>query len=345
MCVLTIAAPETHRPTICLMLALDDLLDRVHVVALPMRVRFRGITVREVALIDGPAGWGEFGAFLEYGPRRGRALAGICCRVRLRHEHRPRGVTASRSTPPFRRCPLRRCPTCSPGSRVRAPPRSRSPSRGRRWPMTSPGSTPCAHWSRRCGWTPTAAGAVRRGGGRGARADRRRAAGVPGAAVCAASPNWPNCAAASTIPWPPTRASARPTTRCVSSRSAAADIAVLKVAPLGGVSSPVADRRARSISRSWCRAPWTPRSASAAGCWPLLPARRCGTRAGWAPADCSSRTSSNLSRPSTAICRSGAVIPDPARLAAARPHRGSAPLVDRADHRLLPAAPHPVISV
>jgi len=48
--------------------ALDDLLDRLHVVALPMRVRFRGITEREVALIDGPAGWGEFGAFLEYDP-------------------------------------------------------------------------------------------------------------------------------------------------------------------------------------------------------------------------------------------------------------------------------------
>lgn len=47
---------------------LDDLLDRLHVVALPMRVRFRGITEREVALIDGPAGWGEFGAFLEYEP-------------------------------------------------------------------------------------------------------------------------------------------------------------------------------------------------------------------------------------------------------------------------------------
>lgn len=47
---------------------LDDVLDRMHVVALPMRVRFRGITVREVALIDGPAGWGEFGAFLEYEP-------------------------------------------------------------------------------------------------------------------------------------------------------------------------------------------------------------------------------------------------------------------------------------
>ncbi len=49
-----------------MIVALDDLLDRLHVVALPMRVRFRGISVREVALIDGPAGWGEFGAFLEY---------------------------------------------------------------------------------------------------------------------------------------------------------------------------------------------------------------------------------------------------------------------------------------
>ncbi|OFJ53281.1 o-succinylbenzoate synthase [Mycolicibacterium grossiae] len=47
---------------------LDDLLDRLHVVALPMRVRFRDIEVREVALIDGPSGWGEFGAFVEYAP-------------------------------------------------------------------------------------------------------------------------------------------------------------------------------------------------------------------------------------------------------------------------------------
>ncbi|WP_333895261.1 o-succinylbenzoate synthase [Mycolicibacterium gadium] len=47
---------------------LDEVLDGLHVVSLPMRVRFRGITVREVALIEGPAGWGEFGAFVEYGP-------------------------------------------------------------------------------------------------------------------------------------------------------------------------------------------------------------------------------------------------------------------------------------
>jgi o-succinylbenzoate synthase len=47
---------------------LDDVLQRLHVVSLPMRVRFRGIDVREVALIDGPVGWGEFGAFVEYAP-------------------------------------------------------------------------------------------------------------------------------------------------------------------------------------------------------------------------------------------------------------------------------------
>lgn len=47
---------------------LPEILERLHVVALPMRMAFRGISVRELALIDGPAGWGEFGAFAEYGP-------------------------------------------------------------------------------------------------------------------------------------------------------------------------------------------------------------------------------------------------------------------------------------
>src|SRR5258705_5052922 len=37
--------------------------------AIPMRTRFRGVTVREGALIEGPAGWGEFSPFPEYGPR------------------------------------------------------------------------------------------------------------------------------------------------------------------------------------------------------------------------------------------------------------------------------------
>ena len=38
----------------------------VHVVALPMRVPFRGVTTREAVLLRGPAGWGEFAPFVEY---------------------------------------------------------------------------------------------------------------------------------------------------------------------------------------------------------------------------------------------------------------------------------------
>ena len=36
------------------------------VYAIPMRARFRGITVREGMLIEGPAGWGEFCPFADY---------------------------------------------------------------------------------------------------------------------------------------------------------------------------------------------------------------------------------------------------------------------------------------
>ena len=46
---------------------LSDVLDGLRVVALPLAVPFRGITVREVALIEGPQGWGEFAPFAEYG--------------------------------------------------------------------------------------------------------------------------------------------------------------------------------------------------------------------------------------------------------------------------------------
>ncbi|GGM96005.1 o-succinylbenzoate synthase [Terrabacter tumescens] len=44
----------------------DDLLSGAHVVSLPMRVRFRGVDVREALLIEGPSGWGEFSPFVEY---------------------------------------------------------------------------------------------------------------------------------------------------------------------------------------------------------------------------------------------------------------------------------------
>ncbi len=47
---------------------LVGLLPTLRAFAIPMRNRFRGITVREGALLCGPAGWGEFSPFAEYGP-------------------------------------------------------------------------------------------------------------------------------------------------------------------------------------------------------------------------------------------------------------------------------------
>jgi O-succinylbenzoate synthase len=44
----------------------QQLLDSLRVIALPMKTKFRGISVREVALFKGPHGWGEFSPFLEY---------------------------------------------------------------------------------------------------------------------------------------------------------------------------------------------------------------------------------------------------------------------------------------
>lgn len=45
---------------------LEQLLELVHVVALPLHTRFRGQTVRELAVIEGPQGWTEFSPFAEY---------------------------------------------------------------------------------------------------------------------------------------------------------------------------------------------------------------------------------------------------------------------------------------
>jgi O-succinylbenzoate synthase len=49
--------------------SLTELLDAVSVVQIPMRVKFRGVTAREAVLVRGPAGWGEFAPFPEYDDR------------------------------------------------------------------------------------------------------------------------------------------------------------------------------------------------------------------------------------------------------------------------------------
>lgn len=46
-----------------------DLLPTLRAFAIPMPTKFRGTTLRQGALLHGPAGWGEFSPFPEYGPR------------------------------------------------------------------------------------------------------------------------------------------------------------------------------------------------------------------------------------------------------------------------------------
>lgn len=45
---------------------LEDLVRSARAVAVPMATRFRGVTVREALLLEGPAGWTEFSPFVEY---------------------------------------------------------------------------------------------------------------------------------------------------------------------------------------------------------------------------------------------------------------------------------------
>lgn len=47
---------------------LDEILANTRICTLPMNVKFRGVLERETALIQGPAGWGEFAPFVEYQP-------------------------------------------------------------------------------------------------------------------------------------------------------------------------------------------------------------------------------------------------------------------------------------
>lgn len=44
----------------------EEVLASAVAVRLPMRTRFRGLTTRETMVFAGPAGWGEFGPFVEY---------------------------------------------------------------------------------------------------------------------------------------------------------------------------------------------------------------------------------------------------------------------------------------
>ena len=63
------------------------------VFSIPLRTRFRGITVREGMLLRGPAGWGEFSPFLEYDARV--AAPWLACAREAAHDGWPDPVRSS----------------------------------------------------------------------------------------------------------------------------------------------------------------------------------------------------------------------------------------------------------
>ena len=64
------------------------LLESLRVVALPMKTKFRGVTVLEVALIQGEYGWGEFSPFLEYDDAE--AAPWLACAIEAATQPRPK---------------------------------------------------------------------------------------------------------------------------------------------------------------------------------------------------------------------------------------------------------------
>ena len=127
----------------------------LHVWAVPLRTRFRGLTVRDGVLVRGDAGWGEFSPFWDYDVARVRSRGGAP-RARRPTWAGPAPVRdadpGQRHRPRGRRRAPRTASCASPAAA--GPPRSRSPSRGSRSPTRSPAS-------RRCGTRSGPTGAIR----------------------------------------------------------------------------------------------------------------------------------------------------------------------------------------
>jgi O-succinylbenzoate synthase len=64
------------------------LLETLRVVTLPTTTNFRGVTVREVALIHGEYGWGEFSPFLEYDDAE--SAPWLACAIEAATQPKPR---------------------------------------------------------------------------------------------------------------------------------------------------------------------------------------------------------------------------------------------------------------
>ena len=209
-----------------------------HVVALPLRTRFRGIDVREAMLVEGPNGWTEFCPFVEYddaeaaawlaaaidfgwGPDRRPAATSIPVNATLPAVARRRGRRRARPVP---RLPHRE----GEGGRARADPRRRR----------RPGAAARELRRRRRAASASTPTRLERRRGRARRStpsapfdleyvEQPCATVAELAELRAARHDWA-CRS------PPTRACARPTDPLAVARAGAADLLVIKAQPLGG---------------------------------------------------------------------------------------------------------------
>ena len=211
----------------------------LHVWSLPLRTRFRGLTVRDGVLLRGDAGWGEFSPFWDYDADESAAW------WRAALEAADEGWPAPvRHPDPGQRRP---CPPSTP----RPPTGSCAASGGCRTAkvkVAEPGQSLADEIARleavRDALGP--GGAIRVDANAAWDVDtavsrlvaarpRGRRPRVRGAAGARRSRTSPRCAAARTCRSPPTSRSAAPQDPFAVARAHAADIVVLKVQPLGGV--------------------------------------------------------------------------------------------------------------
>ena len=293
----------------------------LHVWSLPLRTRFRGLTVRDGLLVRGAAGWGEFSPFWDYDDaesvawwRAAREAADVGWPAPVRTRI-PVNVTVPAVDAETAHRIVRESGGCRTAKvKVAEPGQSLADEIARLEAVRDALGTggrirvdANAAWDVDDGRRPA----------RRARPGRRRAR-VRGAAGARASTTSRRCADARTCRSRPTSRSAGPTTP---SRSPA------RTPPTSSCSrsSPsVACARAwswRSGSgcRSWSRRPWSRRSGSRPGSRSRPPSRSCPTRAAWPPRSCSATTWwTHPFRPVDGALDVRRPDPDPDLLAAAR---------------------------
>jgi len=291
--------------------ALSDLLERLHVVALPMRVRFRGIDVREVALIEGPCGWGEFGVFVEYEPPE--AAAWLASGIEAAYTPAP--------TPVRTRIPINATVPAVPAAQVPAVLARFPGARTAKVKVAEPGQTladdvarveavraavPVVRVDANGGWTV----------GQAVEAARALTATGPLEYLeqpCATVAELAELRCRTNIPVAADESIRKAADPLRVVRERAADVAVVKVAPLGGVSRLLSVASQIDIpivvSSALDSAVGMSRGLLAAGCLPSL-RHACGLGTG----GLFRHDVADVSAPVDGFLPVGVVAPDPARL-------------------------------